>query len=86
MSPWKAPGHDGFQAGYYQHFWGEFGPHVCDYIRGVFERGEVEEWTNLTLLVLIPKKESPQSYSDFRPISLCIVLYKLITKVIANWL
>ena len=39
---------------------------------------------NNTLVVLILKKENPISLMDFRPISLCRVIYKIITKVIVN--
>ena len=38
---------------------------------------------NSTFLSLIPKKDKPITFADFRPISLCNLLYKLILKVAA---
>lgn len=38
----------------------------------------------MTFLALIPKKSAPTTFNDFMLISLCNVLYKLITKTIPN--
>jgi hypothetical protein len=39
---------------------------------------------NMTHVALIPKVKQPTSVTEFRPISLCNVIYKLIFKVLAN--
>ena len=52
--------------------------------RQFFESGDIMEGLNETNLVLIPKKKNPSTVTELRPIALCNVLMKIITKVLAN--
>lgn len=47
-----------------------------------FHECTIPEKLNMTLITLVPKVESPLSMVQFRPISLCSTLYKVISKVI----
>jgi hypothetical protein len=51
-----------------------------------FNTAKMDENINVTHIALIPKKSDPCNVSDFKPISLCNVTYKIISKVLANWL
>jgi hypothetical protein len=80
----KAPGVDGIPAIFYKRFWGLIGERVKMEVLKVLNGGEMPGGWNDTIIVLIPKTEKPERLKDLRPISLCTVLYKLISKVIAN--
>ena len=77
MAPTKAPGVDGFNAGFFQTHWQLVKGCVVNAVLGFLNGGEMPEEVNRTLLVLIPKVTNPQDLSQFRPISLCNVLYKI---------
>lgn len=83
MGRFKAPGPDGIQAFFYQDFWTIVGNDVCDLVRDCSVHYHKIVSLNNTNLVLIPKKDVPERIKDFRPISLCNVSYKVITKVIS---
>ncbi|MBA0650343.1 hypothetical protein Goklo_017772, partial [Gossypium klotzschianum] len=55
-------------------------------VRQVLEEHQLNLWINRTLLVLLPKVQSPKKIMQFRLISLCMVLYKFVRKVIINLL
>jgi hypothetical protein len=46
--------------------------------------GDMPELVNNTVLALIPKVKNPHELTNFRPIALCNVLYKICSKTIAN--
>jgi hypothetical protein len=47
-------------------------------------KGKISGSLNSTFLVLIPKENNSLSFNDYRPISLCNLIYKVISKVISN--
>lgn len=55
MKPWKAPGVDGLQAGFYQKKWETVGPSVYEEVLRVFSGGKLDARMNATLISLIPK-------------------------------
>jgi hypothetical protein len=84
MAPTKAPGPDGLPVGFFQKNWDVMGEDICQAILGTLNSGTIPYFLNSTNIALIPKVKNPTKVTDFRPISLCNVLYKVISKVLAN--
>ena len=80
----KAPGPDGLHAIFYKRFWDMLGEELEDEVLEAVNSATVPEGWNATTIVLIPKVEAPEKVSQFRPISLCNVVYKVISKLLAN--
>ncbi|GKE03761.1 RNA-directed DNA polymerase, eukaryota, reverse transcriptase zinc-binding domain protein, partial [Tanacetum coccineum] len=80
----KAPGPDGYTAKFYKKAWSVVGKDVCDAIKEFFKNGKILGEVNATLITLVPKSNTPQRVSDYRPIACCNVLYKIISKILTN--
>ena len=73
---------DYMRAGFFQLFWHDVCESVCKEVRNIFSTGVVLEYLNKTLFALIPICQSLETISNYRPISLCNSIYKIVTKVI----
>jgi hypothetical protein len=84
MAPSTAPGPDGMSPLFYQSCWSLVGSDVSQAILSCLNSGSLLKAVNHTYITLIPKTQTPKKVSDFRPISLCNVIYKILSKVITN--
>ena len=84
MHPTKALGSDGMSAIFFQKYWDVVGNDITCMVLNVLNSEISIADVNRTNITLIPKINCPLKMSDFRPISLCNVIYKLVSKVIAN--
>ena len=84
MAPLKAPGPDGMPPIFYQSYWHVVGEDVIAAVLSCLTSGKIPASLNHSYVTLIPKTKSPEKVTEYRPISLCNVIYKLISKVLAN--
>ncbi|XP_074378628.1 uncharacterized protein LOC141720172 [Apium graveolens] len=84
MHPDKAPGLDGLNPSFFQAYWTIVGPDVCKFCQHFFDTGVLPASINIIVVCLIPKVKHPQKVVDLRPIPLCNVLMRILSKVMAN--
>ena len=82
MKAFKSPGPDGLHAGFFQRFWLVVGKSVSEEIKKIFNDRKVPLALNQTYIALIPKNKGLETIGNFRPISLCNSVYKIVTKII----
>ena len=84
MHPLKVPGPDGMPPIFYEHFWPNMNSTVIKTVLDFLNNGVAPPKYHEMHIVLIPKMKNLERVTDYRPISLCNVAYKLASKVVAN--
>ena len=84
MHPEKAPGPDGMTALFFQHSWHIIKTDLLEMVNDFLSSGILDQRLNMTNICLIPKTERPTRMTELRPISLCNVGYKIISKVLCQ--
>ena len=84
MHPSKTPGPASMSALFFQKYWDIVGSNVTKVVMNFLQTGIMPSKLNHTWVTLIPKVKAPVSMKDLHPISLCNVIYKVISKVLAN--
>ena len=80
----KVPRSDGYSAHFFKVAWNIVGDDVVRAVSHFFHMRRMLPAFNATSVALIPKSKNPSSIKDFRPISCCSIVYKCITKIMAN--
>ena len=81
MAQEKAPGPDGFTSNFFHFFWDMIKEEVLAIVEESRKSRGVLKSFNTTFLSLIPKGEGANTPGKFRPIALCNVIYKIVSKV-----
>jgi hypothetical protein len=84
MKALAAPGPDGLPALFFHNYWDIIGHDITNMALDILNNNGDPTSLNSTHICLIPKTPNPTTPSDYRPISLCNVTLKIITKTLAN--
>ena len=82
--PLKALGPDGMPSLFFQHFWSTSCMVITKKVLDFLNFGISPPHFNDTHISLVPKIKEPKKITNYRPISLCNVVYKIASKAIAN--
>nr|GEV96376.1 hypothetical protein [Tanacetum cinerariifolium] len=80
----KASGLDGYYLKFFKATWSVIGSDLCSATKEFFVKGKLLSEFNTTLISFVPKVKSPAKVIDYRTISCCNVVYKVIIKVFTN--
>ena len=80
----KAPGLDGFTTLFYRKYQDSVKIEVLQCIWNFFQNNSLPRNQNHSFIALVPKLSGFYTANQFRPICLCNIVYKIISKVLAN--
>nr|XP_027067829.1 uncharacterized protein LOC113693496 [Coffea arabica] len=80
----SAPGPDGFGAGFYQACWDIIKSDLLEAVQAFFQGMRLPRSFTSTSILLLPKVAGATQWKDFRPISLCNVCSKIISKIVSD--
>ncbi|XP_013594838.1 PREDICTED: uncharacterized protein LOC106303003 [Brassica oleracea var. oleracea] len=80
----SAPGADGLTGTFYKRFWSIVGATTVQEVQSFFQTTILPAGWNHTYICLLPKVNNPSRLTKMRPISLCSVHYKIISKILCN--
>lgn len=82
MEPLKAPRPDGLLPLFFQHYWQDIGDEVSQVMLNFLTTSSFPSSIHHTYITLILKVKSPTKVYEYHSISLCNILYKLVSKVV----
>lgn len=80
----KSPGPDGYSVEFLRASWDTVGADVVEAVGEFFRNGRLLKDLNTTAICLIPKSPQDCTLGDYRPISCCNVVYKIISKILVK--
>ncbi|XP_020704050.1 uncharacterized protein LOC110115218 [Dendrobium catenatum] len=79
-----APGVDGVTFSFLKNFWNLISEDIWLAVNHFMVSGEMPISWKETIIVLIPKIQNPQEVTNYRPINLCLTIYKIIAKMLLS--
>lgn len=84
LGPHKAPGPDGLNGLFFKHHWDVVKEDIINTVKEFFRSGQFSSSLNETVITLVPKVNTSEEVSQFRPISCCNFIYKILSKILAD--
>jgi hypothetical protein len=84
MKTGNSSGPHGFTSNLFQKCWKIIGKDIWEVVEESHMLGSMLKAFNATFLALIPKEKEANTTEKFRPITLCNIIYKIVSKLVAN--